>query len=753
MVKHFAFILLIALTALGGALLKYNDEENLFASKLYEYVNVDIRDQVAITEVTAMFSMSETDTTFAQLQFPLPSTANIIKAEELVGDVWIACSLVAVVDSTDSGIGTGGVSGGSDVEEYLGERPFVLELIADTPEDVKVRFRYIQFLEYDKGSINYTYPSHSPDYFYEVCDSFYLACQIHSSRDIDSIGVSYVSAMESGTGHIRDLVYSDFAFLADEPLSIDFTVASDSLGLTALFYKQEPDTGYFLFIIEPPLDYDTSEVIPKDFVFVIDKSGSMGSARKMENAKLAAIDCIDNLNPMDRFNIVDYNGWVYSYNSEMLVHATEENIEDAVSYIDRLGSSGSTNIYGALMTALEFFDGELLPELIFLTDGLPSAGTFTDPADIRRLVRFENEEIGASIYSISLGSDADSLFLANLAFENSGTYLKVESDNIEEKVTELFSYLNYPVLRSPELVIEGVDVGDMYPMEVSAIFMGQQLIISGRYFESGTADISLRGIEHEPVEYDFSTLEFPEYTDSLSFIPIFWAKQYIDYWISWMSANGEEDSIVTKVTDIALKYGIVCRYTEFYHGGDDEEDPDTTGWESIAEVTDISLRAQPTTIGIRLNIALSHPEIVERVELLRSIDGGVFESMGDIDLALPIYDYPEKGQKVSYMIAVHYCYGAVDYSREVSLEYIVPGELYATSAYPNPFNSALRIDLTGEKDGTIAIFDINGNRVRSLRAESNFAIWDGCDDMGTELESGAYIIGSDSRPIKVMLLR
>jgi hypothetical protein len=63
------------------------------------------------------------------------------------------------------------------------------------------------------------------------------------------------------------------------------------------------------------------------------------------------------------------------------------------------------------------------------------------------------------------------------------------------------------------------------------------------------------------------------------------------------------------------------------------------------------------------------------------------------------------------------------------------------SAYPNPFNSSVMITYsTLNKGGTIAIYDIQGQQVRTfnLTGKEGKIIWDACDAQGNKVCSGLY---------------
>ena len=88
----------------------------------------------------------------------------------------------------------------------------------------------------------------------------------------------------------------------------------------------------------------------KTVVFVVDRSGSM-SGEKIEQAKGALKFVLNNLREGDLFNVVAYDSHVESFRPE-LQGFNDETRKAALGFVSGLYPGGSTNINGALQTAL-----------------------------------------------------------------------------------------------------------------------------------------------------------------------------------------------------------------------------------------------------------------------------------------------------------------------------------------------------------------------------------------------------------------
>jgi hypothetical protein len=107
---------------------------------------------------------------------------------------------------------------------------------------------------------------------------------------------------------------------------------------------------------------------------------------------------------------------------------------------------------------------------------------------------------------------------------------------------------------------------------------------------------------------------------------------------------------------------------------------------------------------------------------------------------------------------IYYMKYTPDSSDIINTENEVPSSL-ALSAYPNPFNSTLSINITAQEAGTIYITDILGRFVTELKYPEGLSIlkWDATYKNGKALPSGAYFIknkgGGYKDVLKVMYLK
>ena len=332
-------------------------------------------------------------------------------------------------------------------------------------------------------------------------------------------------------------------------------------GVELITHKPSGEDGYFLGLISPRFDYDSSgqKPIPKDFLFILDTSGSM-EGNKIKQAKEALKYILRNLNPDDRFGVIDFSSDVRKFRDTL---SSVSAVNDALSYVDGLAAVGGTYIDGALKEGLNFVSNSDRPfYIIFLTDGLPTIGD-QNTDNILRNAEKANER-DARVFSFGVGDDVNISFIDKLARENGGASSNVApSEDLEIPLSNLYQKIKSPVLTDLELDISGIKVYDIYPKDLPDLFKGSQLIITGRYTGSGDATINMKGKLGGASSKTFTYSKKFSNDDENTFIPPLWANRKVGYLLNQVRLYGENQETIDQVIKLAKRYGIITPYTSY----------------------------------------------------------------------------------------------------------------------------------------------------------------------------------------------
>jgi len=294
---------------------------------------------------------------------------------------------------------------------------------------------------------------------------------------------------------------------------------------------------------------------------VLDTSGSM-KGEKIKQAKGAAKFCLQSLDPRDRFNLICFSTDARHFR-DTLVQATPENVKAALAFVQAQEALGGTNIHEALLKAVKSLDSrDRVGITLFLTDGIPTIDVI-DKNQILKAVKKNNNERNR-IFVFGVGSDVNTHLLDNLAEQNRGTRTYVgASESIEVKVSAFYEKVQYPVLSDLKLEVEGLSSFDIYPRRLPDLFKGTQLLVLGRYTESGHHAVRLSGRMQDQIQVFTYEAAFKAESDGNAFIPRLWAMRKVGFLLDQVRLNGPKKELTDSIVALGKRYGIVTPYTSF----------------------------------------------------------------------------------------------------------------------------------------------------------------------------------------------
>ncbi len=339
--------------------------------------------------------------------------------------------------------------------EFVNRQTFRLRIFPFPPHgEREVIVRYDQLLRRQGNTYRFVYPMRIERISEKPIREAAITVRIRSRLPIKTVySPTHPISVRRPSEHEAIVTYEANNVREQEDFVLYYSVSEGAFGATILPYRNRPNRdGYFLLFLTPQVEWERGKVLPKDIVFVFDRTGSM-SGEKIEQAKEALKFCVERLNPDDRFNVIAFNESPDLLWRDLRV-ANDENKREAIRFVDGLTAQGGTNINEALLTALPLLvDRERPRFLMFLTDGLPTVGE-TNIERILTNVRKANEA-RVRIFVFGVGYDVNAVFLDRLANENSGASIYVRpKESVEAKIADLFTMLSEPVLTDVQVTFE-----------------------------------------------------------------------------------------------------------------------------------------------------------------------------------------------------------------------------------------------------------------------------------------------------------
>ncbi|MBZ3886095.1 Inter-alpha-trypsin inhibitor heavy chain H4 [Sciurus carolinensis] len=335
------------------------------------------------------------------------------------------------------------------------------------------------------------------------------------------------------------------------------------------------ENGYFVHYFAP----EDLPTMPKNVIFVIDKSGSM-SGRKIEQTREALIKILSDLSPKDQFNLITFSSGATQWKPS-LVPASPENVNKAKSYATGIQAAGGTNINDAMLMAVKLLEStnqaELLPEgsisfIILLTDGDPTVGE-TNPTSIQKNVR---EAIGGqySLFCLGFGFDVSYAFLEKLALDNGGLARRIYEDSDSAlQLQDFYQEVANPVLTKVAFQYTSNAVEEVTQDNFRLLFKGSEMVVAGKLRDKSPDVLSARvGGKMYMQNITFQTesnvakqeeeFQSPKYIFH-NFMERLWAYLTIQQQLEQMVSASEADSqaFKTRALNLSLKYNFVTPLT------------------------------------------------------------------------------------------------------------------------------------------------------------------------------------------------
>ncbi len=322
-----------------------------------------------------------------------------------------------------------------------------------------------------------------------------------------------------------------------------------------LLYPGE-DENFFLIMMEPPARVAQAVIPPREYIFVLDVSGSMHGF-PLNTAKKLMRDLITQLRETDTFNVVLFSGRA-AVLSEQSLPATKANIEKAMNTIDSQRGGGGTELINALNTAfgLPRQEENVARTTVIVTDGYVHCET-----EAFDLIRANLNK--SNVFAFGIGSSVNRHLIEGMARCGMGEPLIVTGpDEAGAKANKFREYIREPVLTQIDIDFGGFKAYDIEPASVPDVLANRPVIVFGKYKgkASGAIRISGRSGEGEhKVKLDIEPGMEEQSNEALRYL---WARHRIKTLSDYNNLSQDAER-VQEVTNLGLTYNLLTDYTSF----------------------------------------------------------------------------------------------------------------------------------------------------------------------------------------------
>jgi Ca-activated chloride channel family protein len=322
---------------------------------------------------------------------------------------------------------------------------------------------------------------------------------------------------------------------------------------TGLLRFEGRDERFFLLMMQPPARVAPQIIPPREYVFIVDVSGSMYGF-PLDVSKHLIADLLHGLRPTDRFNLLFFSGGSYQM-SDQSVTATPDHIARALGVLASVQAGGGTELLGALRKALVMPSAEGTSRtFVAITDGfVPVESEAFD------LVR---ENLGrANFFAFGIGSSVNRHLIEGLARAGMGeSFVVMDHAQAPAEAARFRKMIESPVLTNIQVDFGGMGAYDVDPQAVPDLLADRPLIIVGKYQGDGRGTVTVRGTSGEGrVESRLSGAGAAD--PGLGALVNLWARRRVAELSDRESFGGgsQRDAIAS----LGVRYHLLTQYTSF----------------------------------------------------------------------------------------------------------------------------------------------------------------------------------------------
>jgi Ca-activated chloride channel family protein len=308
-------------------------------------------------------------------------------------------------------------------------------------------------------------------------------------------------------------------------------------------------------MVQPPARVTKDDIPAREYVFVLDVSGSMYGF-PLDTAKALISDLISHLRPTDTFNVLLFSG-----DSQLMaprsVPATAENVERAIRVITSQRGGGGTELLPALQRVNELpRDEHVSRSVIVMTDGFiaQERGAFELIAQ-----NLDN----TNVFAFGIGSSVNRYLIDGLARVGQGEPFVVTSPAQAAVEAQRFRrYIESPVLTEVAVKFNGWSAYDIEPAKQPDLFAERPIVVFGKWRGPRTGEIEVVGRTASGAfdkKLQVGQVSPRKANDAL---PQLWARSRIAR-LSDFSLENEDAETVRQVTALGLQYSLLTKYTSF----------------------------------------------------------------------------------------------------------------------------------------------------------------------------------------------
>lgn len=333
-----------------------------------------------------------------------------------------------------------------------------------------------------------------------------------------------------------------------------YKLAGDKLETGVLLFPGA-DENFFLMMAQPPARVAANAIPPREYIFVVDVSGSM-HGHPLDTTKALMRSLFARLRPIDQFNVMTFSGGS-NVLAERSVPATAANLERAIQALERERGGGSTEIVPALRRALALPRAEgTSTSIVVVTDGY-----VTVEPEVFDVI---TGGLGtANLFALGIGSSVNRYLIEGMAHAGQGEpFVVLKPQQAQETADALLKLIETPVLTDVKVEFEGFAAYDVEPAKQPDVLAERPLVVFGKYRGAPAGRITISGRSGVGRHFDAIPVSANQASAGNAALRYLWARHRIQR-VQDFARIAQRAEARAEVTQLGLRYGLLTDYTSF----------------------------------------------------------------------------------------------------------------------------------------------------------------------------------------------
>ena len=335
-----------------------------------------------------------------------------------------------------------------------------------------------------------------------------------------------------------------------------YAVVGEKPEMAILAHSRGRDQGYFMLMIQPKLDAELAKAPPREVVFLVDVSGSMGG-HPTEKVKEAMRHFFRLSKPNDTVQVITFAGYANKL-FERPVAATQNNVDRALNFTQQIHAGGGTEMLkGIRMVLSEPVAPERVRIVVMLTDGYIG----NEAEIIEEVGRRAGDQI--RFWAIGIGSSPNRFLIDGVAKQGGGMSGVIElNTDPKQLVSQIVERIHRAQFTNIQIDWDELPVYEIFPRRIPELWAGRPVILFGRYADGGKTRLKLSGVaEGKPLSYSLD-VTLPRAQPAHGVLSKMWARKKIED-ISAQMFYADTPEVIEEITQVAHAYRLMSQYTSF----------------------------------------------------------------------------------------------------------------------------------------------------------------------------------------------